>query len=362
MDEELYYLGFSLFLGIGPVRFSLIKNRFKTAERGYYANKNDLGKLIGLGLAEKFINFRSKLDLNKIKLELKKKNIDFISQINPFYPQSLKNIPDSPIGIYTKGNKQLLKDSKKIFFGIVGTRKPSSYGEIITKKITHQLVDLGFIIVSGMALGIDSIAHWTTVNNNGLTIAVLGCGVDVIYPSSNCHLYQKIIEKDGLIISEFPPGHRVSKGLFISRNRLIAGLSSGILVIEGNKNSGALTTARYALEQGKEVFAPPAPITYEQSEAPNLLLKQGAKLVTNINDILEEFNVKINQPKINIQKQHLSKDELQIFELLERNNLLVDEIVIFLKKPVTEILNLLSQMELKGLIEKNNQGQYQIKI
>src|SRR3989344_6509680 len=160
-----------------------------------------------------------------------------------------------------------------------------------------------------MAIGIDSIAHQTALNNDGRTIAFLGCGVDIIYPAVNSNLYYKIINRGGLVISEFPPGEMVVKGLFIARNRLISGISRGVLIVEGAKDSGAMITARYAAEQGKEVFATPAPITSEVSEAPNILLKQGAKLVTSIDDILEEFNMRIAPKKKEEIEKELSGEE-----------------------------------------------------
>ena len=218
------------------------------------------------------------------------------------------------------------------------------------------------MIVSGMAIGVDSVAHQTALNNNGRTIAFLGCGVDIIYPAINSNLYHKIINKGGLIISEFPPVEMVVKGLFIARNRLISGLSLGVLVAEGAKNSGAMITARYAAEQGKEVFAVPGPLNSRMSDAPNILLKNGAKLVTSVEDILSEFNIRVVPRKREEIINLLTDEEKNIFQILEVRPMLSDDVAIQLRTSISEVLNALSLLEIKGVIEKNSEGKYQIRI
>src|SRR3989338_348038 len=164
------------------------------------------------------------------------------------------------------------------FFAIVGTRKPTSYGIQVARKFAYELTEAGFIIVSGMAMGIDTVAHQAALDAGGKTVAVLGCGVNIIYPAINYQLYHNIIKSGGAVISEFPPDQTVLKGLFISRNRIISGLSKGVLIAEGGEFSGALITAKYAGIQGKDVFAVPSSINSEMASAPNLLIKQGAKI------------------------------------------------------------------------------------
>jgi DNA protecting protein DprA len=316
MNNLEYYLGFSYFLGIGPQRLSLLLENFSDVKKAYLAKKEELVKVLGEKLTEKFIQFRNQFDPKKELDNLKKKEITVLSWEDKRYPSSLKKIADPPICLYIKGNLSNFDFEKDFFLGVVGTRKPTSYGEALTKKFTSQLASMGMVIVSGMALGIDSLAHWAALNSFTKTIAVLGCGVDVVYPPSNGRLYQEILKKGSLVISEFPPGRTVLKGLFVARNRIISGLSSGVLVIEGAKDSGALITARYAAEQGKEVFAPPSPINSPMSEAPNLLLKQGAKLVTDVSDILNEFNINISPKKKKDLTKDLSTEERLIFESL----------------------------------------------
>jgi DNA processing protein len=366
MDEEtqLYYLAFSHFYGIGPIKFNALMKHFKSAKKAYQAEPKDLILLLGNILGTKFIEFRQKFEPKKKFKELTQKKISILTSEDKNYPNSLRNITDPPICLYVKGNlKQLsFNNEDNYFFAVVGTRKPTAYGQQITKKLTFELSTAGLIIVSGMALGIDTLAHQAALEAEGKTIAVLGCGVDVIYPPTNTKLYQQIINQGGLIISEFPPGQFVLPGLFVARNRIISGLSMGILVVEGAKDSGALITARYAANQGKDVFAPPSPLTSPMGAAPNLLLKQGAKLVTDANDILEEFNLKVVSQQTAKIVNGLDKDEKIFFDLLLAEPRLVDELKEKTKQPINNILKILSLLEIKSLIEKNSEGKYQAKI
>ncbi len=378
MKEEIYYyLAFSYFLGIGPVRFTSLLKKFGNAKKAYQASKEELVEVIGNNLAQKFILFREKFDSEEKMKDLRKKEIVVVPLYSDLYPVTLKNIADPPICLYLRGNVNILSNyspllfeekqhdfsaTSPLFFAIVGTRKPTTYGEQIAKKFSQELASAGFIIVSGMAMGIDAIAHWGCLEVGGKTVAVLGCGVDVIYPAINRVLYEKIVNGGGVVVSEFPPGHKVAKGLFIARNRIISGLSAGVLVVEGLKDSGALITARYAAEQGKEVFAPPAPLTSQMSQAPNLLLKQGAKLVTSVADIYEELGVKVLPKKKEEMKIQLSDKEKIIFEVLAKEPMIVDQLALTVKKPISEVLNTISLLEIKGVVEKNQEGKYQIKI
>lgn len=357
-----YYLGFSHFLGIGPVRFGTLMSHFGDVEKAYGVTKQELSKLIGPNMAEKFVVFRSRFDPSKKLAELKQKSITVLTQEDELYPSILKNISDPPICLYVKGDLKGFNFSEDYFFAVVGTRKPTAYGEQIAEKFASELAQAGFVIVSGMAYGIDAKAHWAAIKASGRTVAFLGCGVDIVYPGVNKGLYEQIIKTGGLVISEFPPGQTVLKGLFVARNRLISGLSSGVLVVEGAKDSGSLITARYAANQGKEVFAPPAPLTSEMSQAPNLLLKQGAKLVTSIEDILDEFQLTVSPKKKEEIVLNLNKEEKMIFDVLTKEPKMTDEIIMDTNFEIGQMLNLLSILEIKGVIEKNSAGKYQIKI
>ncbi len=363
MDKDLpYYVGFSHFLGIGPTRFAALIGHFSDVKKAYLASQKELTEVIGSKWSEKFTKFRSLFDPVKKLDELKRKNIIVLPLGHHDYPKALQEISDPPICLYVKGDLDNFDFSKYLCFAVVGTRKPTPYGIQVTKKFSSELASSGFVIVSGMAIGIDTAAHWAAIDNGSKTVVILGCGVDIVYPGVNRRLYDRVIEKAGLVISEFPPGQLVEKGLFIARNRLISGLSIGVLVVEGAKDSGALITARYAAEQGKEVFAPPGPLTSEMSAAPNILLKQGAKLVTSIYDILEEFNMRIAPRKKEEIEKELNGQERVIFGILREEAKLSDEIVNQAKQSIDKVLNILSRLEIKGIIEKNSEGKYQIKI
>jgi DNA processing protein len=392
-NNLLYYLGFSYCLGIGPMKFQALKKYFGAVEKAYLSNRKELDSILGHTLTERFIEFRKKFDPKKELERLNKNGVYVLAVDDEGYPESLRNISDPPICIYVKGKTDLLKvqsqnflspagtlpagngesqvaknfdsslsSSNSTFFAIVGTRKPTSYGRQIAYKFARELTEAGFIIVSGMALGVDTIAHRAAIDAGGLTVAVLGCGVNIIYPAVNRNLYQNIIKTGGAIISEFPPDQHVLKGLFISRNRIISGLSKGVLIAEGGEYSGSLITARYAGIQGKEVFAVPSPINSSMSSAPNLLLKQGAKMVTAVGDIYEEFNMKITPRKKEDIRGSLNEDEKKVFNILQINPQEVDDLAIGLSKAVSEILNIISVLEIKGIVEKNQERKYQIRI
>lgn len=212
--------------------------------------------------------------------------IEEISIKNNKYPNQLKNIYDPPAKLYVLGNRFILNQRN---FAIVGSRKATQYGKKIAMQISKELAENGLNVVSGLAIGIDSYAHLgcLQVKDAGKTIAVLGSGLDVIYPKENRKLAEQIINSGGCIISEYPIGSKIEKNNFPQRNRIISGLSEGILVVEASQKSGALITAEFGAEQGKEVFAVPGDINKEQSEGCNLLIKDGVNVVTSSQDIID---------------------------------------------------------------------------
>lgn len=363
MSENLaYYIGFSHFLGIGPVRFQNLISRFGTVSSAYEANLAEIQETIGTRVGEAFIQFRTTFNPEKKIEEIKKKNIDILTPEDLIFPQQLKDIPDPPICLYVKGELITVDFETGIFFSIVGTRNPTSYGVQVTRIMSSELAAAGCVIVSGLALGIDAAAHASAMEQNGKTVAFLGCGVDIVYPATNRHIYNRIEQGGGLIISEFPPGYLVKKGHFVARNRLISGLSRGVLVVEGLKDSGSLITARYAAIQGKEVFAPPAPLISNYSEAPNLLLKEGAKLVTSSKDILDELNLKpVPKTQKEIMKL-LSDEERAIYTILLAESQMPDDITLISSLPINQVLSVISSLEIRGIIEKNREGMYQVTV
>lgn len=358
-NSLLSYITFSYMEGIGPVLFSNLLSYFKSVEKAYAADSHTLIEVLGSALANKFISFRDSFDIQTEVQMFQQKNITVLTREDNRFPQPLLQIPDPPICLYVKGNIEGYNFEKDIYIAVVGTRKPTPYGEQITRTFAYELAEQGIVIVSGLALGIDAIAHKATLDAGGRTIAFLGCGVNITYPAANRLIFNQIIHNNGLIISEFPPNMRAQPGLFVQRNRLISGLSRGILVSEGLKDSGSLITARYAAQQGKDVFAPPAPITSELSAAPNLLLKEGAKLVTSSKDILEEYNLELQSVANKIDALHLNEEEVSIYNLLLQQPSDTDEIARKLNTPVYSILTTITVLEIKGVIIKKG-GVYRV--
>ena len=356
MTEREACIGFSLMRGIGPLRFKLLSDYFGSALAAWQASEEKL-RATGLGnkLTSAFIAFRQEFSAANFFEALARKQITLITRVDEDYPQPLAQIPDPPLVLYIKGS---LPQKFERMLGVVGTRKPTSYGREITVKLVSELVGSGIIVVSGLARGIDSVAHRTTLGNGGVTIAVLGCGVDIVYPPEHKSLYTEIIEKGGAIISEVPPGQLVARGLFPARNRIISGLARGVLVTEGAEDSGSLITARLAAEQGRDVFAVPGPINSYLSAGPVKLLKQGAKLVTSAADILEELDLPVHTQSNKISHQDLSLEAQKILAALENGIATFDAIVVETQLQTTEVSSMLTMMELQGILKSTGDGKY----
>lgn len=357
IDLDSYYLAFSHCEGIGPYRFQLLIDYFGDVKSAYDASENTLTEVLGYKIAAKFITFRKSFDHEHKARALRDKGIRLIVIGSADYPEALSNISDPPICLYVKGDLNKVSLNEYFYFGIVGTRKPTPYGLQVAIQFASELAQAGAVIVSGLALGIDAAAHSAALKAGGKTIAFLGCGVDIKYPPYNAYLYDEIIAEGGLVISEFPPGMKVLPGLFVARNRLISGLSRGVMVIEGGDKSGSLITARTAAEQGKDVFAPPGPLNSTLSQAPNILLRDGAKLVTKSDDILKEYG--LSQQLNAINTLELSTDEYLIYTIISRMPMSADEILAEGNLSVNSLLSLLSALEIKGAIQKNREGKYQ---
>ena len=345
--EKLYYFAFSNFFGIGPERFAKLLSKFESAEEAYKRKREELAEVLGENLTEKFLKFKERFDIEKEFEKLEKKGIKVVAKFEEDYPKSILNIPDPPICLYVKGDYDSFGFEKEFFFAVVGTRKPTSYGRNTAFNFAFSLAKAGACIVSGMAMGIDSEAHKGALEAGGKTIAVLGCGVDIVYPAVNRGLYNKIIESGGLVISEFPPGTLVQKGLFIARNRIISGLSKGVLVVEGGETSGSLITARYAAEQGKDVFAIPGRITDKMAKAPNLLIKQGAFLVESVEEIIEQY---LPEVKLVEKEFDLTEEEKKVIESFDAKEADVGSLKLKTGFSISKLLSLLSVLEIKGVL------------
>jgi DNA processing protein len=275
------------------------------------------------------------------------------------YPRLLKKISNPPRILYYVG--AFLDD--ELPFGVVGTRRCSPYGKQVTSLIVSDLVDAGFTIVSGLAPGIDTIAHKIAVEKNKRTIAVLGTGLDQasFYPKENIGLARKIVELDGCLISEYPPGTKGTNFTFPQRNRLISGLSLAVLVTEAKEKSGALITANWAFSQRRKVFAVPGPVYSSTSAGPNNLIKNGAKLVASANDILKEFSLfnlkcKMKSPSLSATPQ--DKKEYLILNALNQEPLSIDNILEKTKLDASIVSSTLALMEISGKVRDLGGGIY----
>src|SRR6185369_7317970 len=292
MSDRTYWLGFSQVPKVGPTRFAQLLAAFGTAENAWKAPEKELLPVIKPALTAQFLDFRKTFSTVEYEEKMARKKVSYVTLDDKNYPLLLKQIINPPFVLFYKGNKKILKQVKDdVYIGDVGTRKITDYGRQVTELLTRELVDAGAVIVSGLALGVDSVAHRTTIDVKGKTIAVLGCGVDCCSPSENEQLYDRIVESDGCIVSEYGLGMSPTIGSFPSRNRIIAGLSQGVLVTEGAADSGALITAKDALENNRKVFAVPGPVTSSLSQGPYQLIKQGAVVVSSAKEILEELGI-----------------------------------------------------------------------
>ena len=302
------------------------------------------------------INQKENIDPHEEWQKIRKQKIDFIVSSENKYPDLLKEISYSPSSFYIKG--EIPEETPRI--AIVGTRKISAYGKSVTEKLVQELVRYNFIIVSGLAYGVDTIAHKTALENQGKTIAVLGSGLNNVYPYSNKKLSQEIA-KHGALISEYPLDAPALRRYFPWRNRIISGLSLATVVIEAPEKSGALITAKFALEQNREVFAIPGSIFNKNSIGTNNLIQQGAKSVSKIEDILEELNIQYTLPII---KDHPNlkfdnKEEEKIYKSLsEEKPLAIDKIIEISNLSPKEVLAILTTLELKEFIKNTNEGNY----
>jgi DNA processing protein len=285
-EEELYWLALRMVPGLGTRKAGLLIERFRSPQRIFRASVSELedAGLLG-GVARSIASGCSFEDAAAQQQKLRQTGTTLVSLGDATYPQPLRDIFDPPVTLFARGNIELLQD---LMIGVVGTRRPTPYGLAAAARLSADLAQAGLTIVSGMARGIDTAAHRGALSVNGKTIAVLGCGADIVYPSENRRLAAEIVAK-GLIVSEFPMGSVAFPQNFPIRNRIISGMSSGLLVVEGAQYSGSAITAKLALDQGREVFAVPGNITSKMSWGPNLLIKQGAKLIQDWNDVVVDL-------------------------------------------------------------------------
>lgn len=360
MKEEIkYWLAINTIEKLGPVTIKKLWDHFGDIKKVWMAGPKEILKIDGLNkaAATAFINDRDKIDLESEFNKANEAGIKTFVLGDEEYPVNLVNIYDPPPVLYVRGD--IFKADQKAL-AIVGTRRASRYGLEFARKMARELASAGITIVSGLASGIDTAAHRGALEAKGRTIAVFGCGVDVIFPADNREL-AKQIELSGALVSEFPLGRPTSKSNFPRRNRIISGLSLGVIMVEGHYDSGAMITAKEALEQGREVFAVPGNVELEQSKGPHWLIKQGAKLVESVEDVLEELKFQITNNKsqaipksqlTKIKPANLSPEEDKIFSSLSIEPKHLDVIAADTGLLVHQVSSLLMVLEIKRVVRQ----------
>ena len=291
-DEELYWLALRMLPGLGTRKACSLIQTFRTAQAVFRASRSELeGAGLAAAPAQSIVSGCSFEDAVTQQQKSLETSTEVIPITDPRYPALLRNIFDPPIVLFARGKVELLKS---LMLAVVGTRRPTPYGTTVANRLARELSRAGLTITSGMARGIDTAAHKAVLEESGDTVAVFGCGVDEVYPAENRKLAAQIISQ-GLVLSEFPMGTPPYPQNFPIRNRIISGMSLGVLVVEGGEYSGSAITAKLATEQNREVFAVPGNITSKQSWGPNLLIKQGAKIVQEWNDVVAELQVEDRQ-------------------------------------------------------------------
>jgi len=341
---------------VGPVRYIFLVKHFGSPEKVLSASKEKLAELPDIGhvIAS---NIKNKVSWEKAEEQLKlleKNQVQIVTFKDENYPENLASIYDPPPFLFVKGE---IKEEDRNAVAIVGCRSASLYGKRITERIGRELAKRGVTIVSGLARGIDSIGHLSALKENGRTLAVFGSGLDVVYPSENKKLTEHI-QSSGAILSEFSLGTKPEAPNFPRRNRLISGLSLGVVIVEAGTKSGALITAHCALEQNREVFAIPGNLGAKNSEGTNKLIKQGAKLVTSVEDILEELKITTQEGKPSSSvlteedMSHLSEKEKNIFKFISDEPYHIDKIATQASVNVSQALSTLLSLELKGVVKQ----------
>lgn len=310
---------------------------------------SDISRLSSLSKAKKDAIINAFERYEHLIHTLEKHQISYLTLLDGRYPKSLRQLADPPYILFFQGNLDLIDEFS---IGIIGSRKPTSYGIFCADLFAKKLCEYKVTTLSGMANGIDGISQKTTVNCNGKTIAVLGSSHFDIYPKTNLTLSRDIVQNKGLILSEYSPFQPTLPHQFIARNRIIAALCQGLLVIEANFKSGTMTTVDFALELGKTVFAVPGNITSVNSNGTNLLIKNGAKITTNIEDLLEEFPF-FSRSETETQEEGLSEHERAILSLLKRESPLYVELIAGrLKLQIQQVSATLNILEMKGLVSE----------
>ena len=361
--DAIYYHAFNLLPQIGARRLTKIARHFKNIQQAWESRPGEWGSIdLDKNLVESILAHRGKVDLESILEILNKHQIQLVTWEDEDYPYLLKEISDAPPLLYYKGK---LPPPDSLAVAVVGTRKITTYGKLATQIITKPLARSGCVIVSGLAFGVDGAAHNAALEAGGITVAVLGGGLDdhSIYPREHSLLAQRIIDSGGCVMSEHVPGSASLKGNFVARNRIVSGLSAASIIVESDLQSGALITAKFALEQNRLVFAVPGPITSPASNGPNRLIQQGARPFLDAGEVLAELNISANiqtETSETIAKvlPVLNAQENILLQLLDNEPKFPDELIIQSELSASQVASALGMLELKGLARNLGANQY----
>ena len=350
MDDKRFWVGFNLIKGIGAVRIQALIQHFGELDAAWNAAPAELAAAgLGLKVIERVIQAREKVDLDRLWKKIESQGIHILTWQDEAYPQRLKEIDQPPPVLYIRG--EYLPDDL-FAVAIVGTRRVTPYGRQITEELASFLAANGITVVSGLARGVDAIAHQSTLKSGGRTIAVLGSGVDKIYPPEHRGLAEQMAER-GAIISDYPPGTPPDASNFPPRNRIISGLSLAVVVIEAGETSGALITAEFAAEQGREVFAVPGSILAPQSKGTNKLIQNGALPLLSVNDLMQALDLtRVGEQKAARKIVPADAIEEKLLTVLTNEPLHVDEIRNQSDLPIEKVSAALALMELKGMVRQ----------
>jgi DNA processing protein len=351
MDEKKYWVGFNLIKGIGAVRMQALLHHFGDLESAWKGTPVDLaGAGLSLKLIERVVQARTQVDLEMVWSRIESQGIKILTWKDETYPKRLKEIEQPPPVLYVRGD-YLPDDLYAV--AIVGTRRVTAYGRQITEELSSYLAANGITVISGLARGVDAIAHQTALKAGGRTIGVLGSGVDKIYPPEHRQLAEQIMMGHGAIVSDYAPGTPPDASNFPPRNRIISGLSLAVVVIEAGETSGALITAEFAAEQGREIFAVPGSILAPQSKGTNKLIQKGALPLLSVNDLMQALNLtRMGAQKAARKVIPADATEARLIGVLGTEPLHVDEIRNQTELPIEKVSATLALMELKGMVRQ----------
>lgn len=357
MSDLKYWLGFNLVKGIGPAKVQALLDYYGSLANAWQANEFELQKIgFDKRAIGNFLQTRRELDLDAAMAAVQQANVTLLTWEMPGYPSYLREIPNPPPLLYLQGD---LLERDQWAVAVVGTRRLTAYGRQVTRDLVAGLVQHNITVVSGLARGIDAIAHKTAVDLGGRTLGVLGSGLDCIYPADNRTLAQEMTQGHGAIISEYGLGIQPEAKNFPPRNRIISGLSLGVIIVEAGERSGALITTNFALEQNREVFAVPGNINSPSSRGPNKLIQEGAKLVTRVEDVLEELNLHMVAERTAVQMVlPETAEEIALYTQLSGQPVHIDDLSRTTGLPSALVSSTLTLMELKGMVQQTGGMNY----